>query len=109
MKISSQINPSRFVSENYYEVDGMLTTKLQPVEQVVISKPKEEMPKCSSEDDAVVGKNKVHYLKHAAFCLETQNFPDAVHHVRKKMRQKVCAGFQIIFILCFRIIFHHRF
>lgn len=38
--------------------------------------------KClDDESKAVIGKGGVHYLKHGAFCLETQNFPDAVHHV----------------------------
>lgn len=29
----------------------------------------------------VVGKGGAKYQKHGAFCLETQNFPDAIHHV----------------------------
>lgn len=29
----------------------------------------------------VVGKNGAQYSKHAAFCLETQNYPDAINHV----------------------------
>lgn len=73
-----QINPTNFTSEDYYDVDGALTTKL---EQVDISKQKKDLPKCS-DDTAVIGKGGVHYLKHGAFCLETQKFPDAVHHVR---------------------------
>jgi len=28
----------------------------------------------------IVGKNGARYFKHAAFCLETQNYPDAVNH-----------------------------
>lgn len=35
------------------------------------------------EDQAtqpLMGKGGAHYLKHGAFCLETQNFPDAVNH-----------------------------
>ncbi|XP_012226476.1 galactose mutarotase isoform X2 [Linepithema humile] len=28
----------------------------------------------------VIGKNGTEYLKHAAFCLETQNYPDAINH-----------------------------
>jgi len=32
---------------------------------------------------AIVGKNGAKYFKHAAFCLETQNYPDAVNHVSK--------------------------
>lgn len=38
------------------------------------------LPRCSDET-AIVGKGGVHYLKHGAFCLETQKFPDAVNHV----------------------------
>lgn len=78
LSLSPQINPALFVNENYYEVDGVLTTKLEQVD--ITSKKKREM-KCENEADAVIGKDKVHYLKHAAFCLETQKFPDAVHHV----------------------------
>ena len=41
--------------------------------------------KClDDESKAVIGKGSVHYLKHGAFCLETQKFPDAVHHVSLK-------------------------
>lgn len=29
----------------------------------------------------IKGKNGVHYYTHQAFCLETQNYPDAVNHV----------------------------
>ncbi|XP_075981888.1 galactose mutarotase-like [Anticarsia gemmatalis] len=31
-------------------------------------------------DEALVGKQYVGYRKHGAFCFETQNYPDAVHH-----------------------------
>ncbi|KAG6440262.1 hypothetical protein O3G_MSEX001234 [Manduca sexta] len=34
----------------------------------------------SPSEAALVGKDGVGYRKHGAFCLETQNFPDAVHH-----------------------------
>jgi galactose mutarotase-like enzyme len=74
----SQINPQSFVEENYYEVDGVLTTKLDHVDVTMMKK---VLPKCP-EESAVVGKGGAHYLKHGAFCLETQKFPDAVHHVR---------------------------
>ncbi|CRK93653.1 CLUMA_CG007182, isoform A [Clunio marinus] len=70
------INASRFVSENYYEVDGVLTTKL---DKVTVSTKDDNSAKCSDES-ALVGKGGVHYLKHGAFCLETQKFPDAVNH-----------------------------
>ena len=30
---------------------------------------------------ALVGKDGAEYYKHGAFCLETQKYPDAVHHV----------------------------
>jgi hypothetical protein len=78
----SQINPATYVSENYYEVDGVLTTKL---EQVSVSTQDKKLPRCS-DDTAVVGKGGVHYLKHGAFCLETQKFPDAVHHVMRSQK-----------------------
>jgi aldose 1-epimerase len=70
------INPSAFVSEHYYEVDGVLTTKL---DQVHVSTKDKVLPRCS-EEMAVAGKGGVHYLKHGAFCLETQKYPDSVHH-----------------------------
>lgn len=72
-----QINPQSFVTENYYEVDGALTTKL---EEVDVTEIKKVQPKCP-DNEAVVGKSGAHYLKHGALCLETQKFPDAVHHV----------------------------
>lgn len=31
----------------------------------------------------ILGKNGAKYFKHGAFCLETQNYPDAVNHVSK--------------------------
>ncbi|XP_054712339.1 galactose mutarotase-like isoform X2 [Uloborus diversus] len=31
-------------------------------------------------DDSLIGKHGVHYKKQSAFCLETQNYPDAVNH-----------------------------
>lgn len=79
--IFPQINPSTFINENYYEVDGVLTTKLEQIDMA--SKPKITQ-KCPEDDaKAIIGKNGVHYFKHQAFCLETQKFPDAVHHVSK--------------------------
>lgn len=39
------------------------------------------LPDESSGDKLIVGKNGAYYMKHGAFCLETQNFPDAVNHV----------------------------
>ena len=32
-------------------------------------------------DDSLPGKGKAFYKKHGGFCLETQNFPDAVNNV----------------------------
>ncbi|XP_045539489.1 galactose mutarotase [Papilio machaon] len=32
------------------------------------------------DQEALVGKSGVGYRRHGAFCLETQNYPDAVHH-----------------------------
>lgn len=34
------------------------------------------------EDNSLIGKDGKIYKKHGAFCLETQNYPDAVNHVR---------------------------
>ncbi|KAL4713400.1 hypothetical protein ACJJTC_010385 [Scirpophaga incertulas] len=34
----------------------------------------------SSDQPPIVGKNSATYSRHGAFCLETQKFPDAVHH-----------------------------
>lgn len=31
-------------------------------------------------ETGIMGKNGAQYFKHAAFCLETQNYPDAVNH-----------------------------
>lgn len=31
-------------------------------------------------EPAIIGKNGVGYRKHGAFCLETQNYPDAINH-----------------------------
>jgi hypothetical protein len=77
-----QISPSANVREDYYEVDGMLTTKL---EQVDVKTSEKKHPKCTADDaNAVIGKGGVHYHKHGAFCLETQKFPDAVNHVSEK-------------------------
>lgn len=58
-------------------MDGVLTTKLEHVEMV--SAP-EAQKKCN-KPGALIGKGGVEYYKHGAFCLETQKFPDAVHHV----------------------------
>ncbi|RVE51845.1 hypothetical protein evm_003465 [Chilo suppressalis] len=34
----------------------------------------------SPQDEALVGKESIGYRRHGAFCLETQNYPDAVNH-----------------------------
>lgn len=39
------------------------------------------LPDPNSGDTLTVGKNGASYMKQGAFCLETQNFPDAVNHV----------------------------
>ncbi|KAJ6636264.1 Galactose mutarotase [Pseudolycoriella hygida] len=44
-----------------------------------ISPDAENLSHCDNSSN-VVGKNGALYKKHGAFCLETQNFPDAVHH-----------------------------
>jgi hypothetical protein len=42
----------------------------------------------SAVGGAVVGKSGANYKKHGAFCLETQKYADAVHHVRRIERMK---------------------
>jgi len=37
-------------------------------------------PNATSDAEPIFGKNGATYFKHGAFCLETQNFPDAVNH-----------------------------
>ena len=37
---------------------------------------------CSVMEEPIIGKGGANYLKHGAFCLETQKFPDAVNHVK---------------------------
>lgn len=37
----------------------------------------------SKKVENLVGKDNANYYKHGAFCLETQNYPDAINHVRK--------------------------
>jgi len=39
------------------------------------------LPDPSSGDKLTAGKKGAYYMKHGAFCLETQNFPDAVNHM----------------------------
>lgn len=39
-------------------------------------------PNPSKDTEPIFGKNGARYFKHGAFCLETQNYPDAVNHVR---------------------------
>jgi aldose 1-epimerase len=39
------------------------------------------LPDPSSGETMTAGKNGANYMKQGAFCLETQNFPDAVNHV----------------------------
>lgn len=36
----------------------------------------------SFPEEGILGKSGKTYFKHGAFCLETQNYPDAVNHVR---------------------------
>lgn len=42
---------------------------------------------CEGDSSAnnVIGKGGVHYKKHGGFCLETQKYADAVHHVKRKL------------------------
>lgn len=57
------IRPRPVNAADYYEV-----THLEPV-----------VPAMSS-DPPIHGKGGARYFKHGAFCLETQNFPDAINH-----------------------------
>lgn len=43
---------------------------------------KHESSAPSDATEPIFGKEGALYFKHGAFCLETQNFPDAVNHVR---------------------------
>lgn len=54
------------------------------------------LPVCS-EDTALVGKGGVQYLKHGAFCLETQKYPDAVHHVT--LQKEISLPFALIYFI----------
>lgn len=57
------------------------------------------------ETGGIPGKSGQKYLKHGAFCLETQNYPDAVNHVGLKIARQEN---RVINDLCFfnsRIIF----
>lgn len=58
----------------------MLTTKLEKVPVMVTIAGKSGVT-CDKESP-LTGKGGVPYFKQQAFCLETQKFPDAVHHVR---------------------------
>lgn len=43
---------------------------------------KEHAPKAPSDAvEPIFGKEGALYFKHGAFCLETQNYPDAINHV----------------------------
>lgn len=41
-----------------------------------------------SDPAGIVGKGGVKYFKHAAFCLETQGYPDAMNHVSISFQKK---------------------
>lgn len=64
----------------YYEVEGVLTTKLEKVQVSTM-----DSKNCPTESP-LKGKGGVPYFKHGAFCLETQKFPDGVHHVRQLLK-----------------------
>jgi len=36
-----------------------------------------------SETDPIIGKGGARYFRHGGMCLETQNYPDAVNHVKE--------------------------
>lgn len=38
-------------------------------------------PNPSKDKEPIFGKQGARYFKHGAFCLETQNYPDAINHV----------------------------
>lgn len=43
---------------------------------------------CEKSSD-VVGKGGAQYKKHGAFCLETQKYADAIHHVSEKVNNGI--------------------
>ncbi|XP_034248256.1 aldose 1-epimerase [Thrips palmi] len=75
---SEQPGQMAFAAGAYHEASGRTLEVYtdQPGVQVYTSN---GLPEASKA--AVVGKGGAKYLKHGAFCLETQNFPDAIHHV----------------------------
>lgn len=60
---SEQIRPKPINAADYYEL-----THLEPV-----------VPSMAT-DLPIRGKGGAKYFKHGAFCLETQNYPDAINH-----------------------------
>lgn len=53
----------------------------QPGVQFYTSNGISERPNEDSKTDILRGKSNCSYFRHAAFCLETQNYPDAINHV----------------------------
>lgn len=51
--------------------------------EVSTSQPGIQLYTANFLDGSLVGKDGVRYNKHSSFCLETQNWPDAVNQVRK--------------------------
>ncbi len=48
--------------------------------------------KGASVDERIVGKGGTMYKKHDAFCLETQNWPDFINHVKTLEYVTLCAA-----------------
>jgi galactose mutarotase-like enzyme len=80
-------------NQDFYDVPGGLT-KLEPVSSPTIknlakrttegttSKTLSMAEKTASDiSPFIAGKGGAHYQKHAAFCLETQKYPDSINHV----------------------------
>ena len=49
--------------------------------EVFTTQPGIQLYTANGLDGHLVGKNGIAYKKYGAFCLETQNYPDAINHV----------------------------
>ena len=49
--------------------------------EVFTTQPGIQLYTANGLDGHLVGKNGITYKKYGAFCLETQNYPDAINHV----------------------------
>ena len=52
--------------------------------EIYTTQPGVQLYTANNLDGGLVGKGRIAYPKYGAFCLETQDWPDAIHHVSKK-------------------------